>query len=339
MTRTPTPGRPLRVLFTESPAAANWEPWGREMFEQLSRGSIPVLVDRDRPLADQVADPSIDAVVDMSFLASPELAAAAEGHVRLWQIGSVGFDKVDVASLARHQIPTANQPGFTSSRSLAEQALLLAMMVERSVWEWAPTIDAGLLGHPTGRQLAGRTLVIIGLGASGRQLVRRAVAFGMRVIGITRSGPNPDLERRAGLAWTAGLDRLDEALSQADVVSLHVPYSSETRHILDARRLALIRPGGVVVNVSRGGLIDELALLEAVRNGHLAGAGLDVVEGEPAPPDHPLRGAERIIMATHVAGATDATAHRRARFAALNVSRVRYGLEPLSRVDGLVRPS
>ena len=74
MTRTPTPGPPLRVLFTESPAAANWEPWGREMFEQLSRESIPVLVDRDRPLADQVADPSIDAVVDMSFLASPELA-------------------------------------------------------------------------------------------------------------------------------------------------------------------------------------------------------------------------------------------------------------------------
>ena len=167
--------------------------------------------------------------------------------------------------------------------------------------------------------------------------MRRAVAFGMRVIGITRSGPDPDLERRAGLAWTGGLDRLDEALSQADVVSLHVPYSSETRHILDARRLGLIRPGGVVVNVSRGGLIDELALLDAVRSGHLAGAGLDVVEGEPAPPDHPLRGAERIVMATHVAGATDATAHRRARFAALNVSRVRYGLEPLSRVDGLVR--
>ena len=337
MTATPTPGPRLRVLFTGSRAAANWEPWGRDMFETLSREHDVVVADPDRPLVDQVADPSIDAVIDMSFLASPDLAAAAEGHVRLWQLGSVGFDKVDVASLTRQGIATANQPGFTSSRSLAEQALLLAMMVERSVWEFPRSVEGMRLGHPTGRQLAGRTLVIIGLGASGRQLVRRAVAFGMRVIGITRRGPDTDLERRAGLAWTGGLDRLDEALAEADVVSLHIPYSNDTRHILDARRLGLIRPRGVVVNVSRGGLIDEIALLAAVRSGHLAGAGLDVVDGEPAPPDHPLRGVENIIIAPHVAGATDATSRRRARFAAMNVSRVRYGLEPLNRVDGVAR--
>jgi phosphoglycerate dehydrogenase-like enzyme len=337
MTLTPRPGPRLRVLFTGSRSAANWEPWGHNMSDALSREHDLVVADPDRPLVDQIADPSIDVVVDMSFLASPDLAAAAEGHVRLWQIGSVGFDKVDVASLARHSIPTANQPGFTSSRSLAEQALLLALMVHRSVWEWPRTIEAGRLGHPTGHQLAGRTLLIIGMGASGRQLARRAVAFGMRVIGIAHRGPDPDLERRMGLAWIGGLERLDEGFRQADVVSLHVPYSSETRHILDARRLALIRPGGVVVNVSRGGLIDERALLDAVRSGHLAGAGLDVVEGEPAPPDHPLRGYDNIVIATHVAGATDATSRRRARFAAMNVSRVRYGLEPLNRIDGLPR--
>ena len=335
MTMTPATRPRIRVLFTGSRAESNWEPWGREMETALSRAHDLVVADPDRPLLDQVADRSIEAVVDASMLASSALAEAAEGHVRLWQLGSVGYDKVDVASLARHGIPVANQPGFTSSRSLAEQALLLAMMVERSIRDFDRTIDAGHIGQPTGRQLAGRTLLIIGLGASGRQLARRAVVFGMRVIAIARRGPDPVLERRFGLAWIGGLDRLDEALGEADVVSLHVPLSNETRNILDARRISLIRPGGVIVNVSRGGLIDEPALAAAVRSGHLFGAGLDVVDGEPAGPDHPLRGIDRIIMAPHVAGATDATAQRRARFAALNVSRLRYGLEPLSRVDTL----
>ncbi len=335
MTMTPATRPRIRVLFTGSRAAPNWEPWGREIEAALSRAHDFVVADPDRPLLDQVADRSIDAVVETSMLASAALAEAAEGHVRLWQLGSVGYDNVDVASLARHGIPVANQPGFTSSQSLAEHALLLAMMVERSVQEFDHTIDVGHVGQPTGRQLAGRTLLIIGLGASGRQLARRAVAFSMRVIAIAHRRPDPDLVRRFDLAWIGGLDRLDEALGEADVVSLHVPLNNETHDILDSRRIGLIRPGGVVVNVSRGGLIDELALAEAVRSGHLFGAGLDVVEGEPAGPDHPLRGIDRIILAPHVAGATDATARRRARFAALNVSRLRYGLEPLSRVDGL----
>ena len=129
MTSSSPAGRRIRVLFTGSREASNWEPWGREMLTELSRSHDVTVAAPDRPLVDQVADPAIEVVVDASMLASPELAAAAEGHVRLWQLGSVGYDKVDVRSLARHGIPTANQPGFTSSRSLAEQALMLAMMV------------------------------------------------------------------------------------------------------------------------------------------------------------------------------------------------------------------
>jgi phosphoglycerate dehydrogenase-like enzyme len=157
----------------------------------------------------------------------------------------------------------------------------------------------------------------------------------MRVHAVTRSGPDPEAQRRYGLASLRGMDALDEALGEADVVSLHVPLSPETRGILDAGRLRRIRPGGIVVNVSRGGLIDEPALAQAVRDGHLFGAGLDVVDGEPAPADHPLRGVPGIIVLPHVAGATDATAHRRARFAALNISRLAHGLPPLCRVDQL----
>jgi len=333
MSATARARQPMRVLLTGSPNEANWEPWGRELLAQLGRSHDVRLVDPGRPLVDQVADPGIDAVVDSSFLASPELAAAAAGHVRLWQLGSVGYDKIDMGMFVRHGIPVANQPGFSSSRSLAEQALMLAMMVQRSYQRLMVTLEAGRLGTPTGRQLAGRSLLIIGLGASGRELARRAVAFGMRVHAVTRGGADPVLQRRFGLASLRGMDALDDALALADVVSLHVPLTVETRGILDARRLRLIRPGGVVVNVSRGGLIDEPALAQAVRDGHLFGAGLDVVDGEPAPPDHPLRDVPGIVIVPHVAGATDATAHRRARFAALNVSRLAYGLEPLCRVD------
>ncbi len=325
--------RPIRVLLTASRTAPNWEPWGRNLIEALSRSHDVVLVDPDRPLVDQVADPAIEAVVDPNFLASLELAEAAEGHVRLWQLGSVGYDKVDVRSLAAHGIPTANCPGFTSSRSLAEQSLMLAMMVMRSYPALAATVEAGKLAGPTGRQLAGRTILIIGLGASGRELAKRAVAFGMTVFAIGHREPDPALARRYGLAWMGGPDQLDWALARADVVSLHVPLTADTRNILDARRLGLLKAGAVVVNVSRGGLIDEVALAAEVRSGHLYGAGLDVVLGEPAGPDHPLRNVPQVIIAPHVAGATDATARRRARFAALNVSRLAYGLEPLNRID------
>jgi len=208
-------------------------------------------------------------------------------------------------------------------------------MIERDYPALEAAVDAGTLVAPTGRQLAGRTLLIIGLGASGRQLARRAAAFGMALIAINHRGRDAALERRYGLRWMGGLESLDRALAEADVVSLHVPLSAETHNLLDARRLALIKPGGVVVNVSRGGLIDEVALAAEVRSGHLYGAGLDVVAGEPAGPDHPLRNVPRVVIAPHVAGATDATAHRRARFAALNISRLRHGLEPLCRVDRL----
>lgn len=212
---------------------------------------------------------------------------------------------------------------------------MLAMMVMRSYPELAAAVDAGTLDAPTGRQLAGRTLLIIGLGSSGRELARRAGAFGMKVIVIGRRGPDAELVRRYGLSWMGGLDLLDRAIAEADVVSLHIPLTAENRNILDARRLGLMKAGDVVVNVSRGGLIDEVALAEEVRSGHLFGAGLDVVAGEPAAADHPLRGVPRVVIVPHVAGATDATARRRARFAALNVSRLRYGLEPLCRVDDL----
>ena len=159
----------------------------------------------------------------------------------------------------------------------------------------------------------------------------------MRVIGIARRA-DPDLARRYGLAWLGGVDQLDEAIAQADVTSLHVPLNDETRNLLSRERLERMPERAVVVNVSRGGLIDEAALADLVRSGHLYGAGLDVVAGEPAAADHVLRGVPGIIITPHVAGATHETSRRRSRFGAMNVSRVAAGRPPLSRIDLLVSP-
>jgi phosphoglycerate dehydrogenase-like enzyme len=160
----------------------------------------------------------------------------------------------------------------------------------------------------------------------------------MRVIGIGRQADH-NLERRYDMVWSGGIDRLDEALSIADVTSLHVPLTAETQLLLNRERLERLRQSAVVVNVSRGGLIDEPALADLVRSGHLYGAGLDTVIGEPAGPNHPLRGVPGVFITPHIAGSTEETSRRRSRFGAINISRVGAGLEPLSRIDLLIAPS
>ena len=325
----------MRVLYLASDRTPNWDPWGMNWVAAVSREHELRMLDAERPVVDQAADPDVDAVIDPSMIASPELAAAAAGHVRLWQLGSVGYDKLNLPALEAHGIPVANQPGFTSSRGLAEHALLLAMLVLRRSGELAAAVEANTLAAPPGRQLSNRTLLVIGLGASGRQLVRRARAMEMRVIAVTRR-PDPALGRRLGLAWLGGVDDLPEAVRRADVTSLHVPLTSETRGLLTRELMAAMPPRAVVVNVSRGGLVDEQALADLVRSGHLYGAGIDTADGEPAGPDHVLRGVPNVVITPHVAGATHETSRRRARFGAINISRVGAGLEPLSRID---RPS
>ena len=326
----------MRVLYLGSDDQPNWDPWGRNWQRAISREHEFTMLGRGRPAVDEVvarlADPSVDAVIDPYMSASPELAAAASGHVRLWQIGSVGYDKLNLPSLEAHGIPVANQPGFTSSRGLAEHALLLAMLVLRRSGDLTRVVEATSLIAPVGRQLSGRTLLVIGLGASGRQIVRRARAMEMQVIAVTRR-PDPEAARRIGLRWVGGVPDLPDAVRRADVTSLHIPLTSDSRGILTRELMAAMPRGAVVVNVSRGGLIDEAALADLVRSGHLYGAGIDTAQGEPASPEHVLRGVPNVVITPHVAGATMETSRRRARFGAMNVSRVRAGLEPLSRID------
>lgn len=233
---------------------------------------------------------------------------------------SVGLDHVDLAAASARGIPVGFTPGVLVD-STAELTLALMLAAARRVVEadrfvreggwtsWQPDL---LLG----RDLQGATLGVIGLGAIGCAVARRAVALGMRVVGWSRSS-HTSLE---------GVERvaLDALLAGSDFVSVHVALAPETRGLLDAAAIARMRPGAILVNSARGGIVDEAALVQALERGRLAGAALDVFEREPLPRDSPLLRAPNLVLTPHIGSATAAT---RERMADLAVDNLIAGLE------------
>jgi len=227
---------------------------------------------------------------------------------------SVGLDHVDLAAATARRIPVGHTPGVLTDTT-AELVISLLLAAARRVveadrfvregrWrEWSPDL---LLG----RDLAGSTLGVIGLGAIGQAVAQRAGALGMRVLGWNRTPRLID-----GLACVT----LPELLAGSDFVSVHVALTPETRGLLDAAALARMRPGAVLVNVARGGIVDETALAEALARGRLAGAALDVFEHEPLPPSSPLLAAPNLVLTPHIGSASVRTRTRMADLAALNL--------------------
>jgi len=215
-------------------------------------------------------------------------------QLRLLSIWGTGTDNVDLAAAAQHGVTVTNTPGVAAT-SIAEHALALMLAVARSI----PRLDAQTRagGWPRGQmtQLHGKTLGIIGLGAIGRKFARLGEGTGMRVIAWTMH-PDP------ALGFT--LVDLDDLLQASDVVSLHLRLSDQTRGFLGARELALMKPTAILVNTARGPIVDEAALLDALRSNRLAGAGLDVFDTEPLPSGHALFGMSNVVLTPHTAGVT-----------------------------------
>lgn len=173
------------------------------------------------------------------------------------------------------------------------------------------------------RELTGATMVVVGMGNIGRAIAKRAVAFEMRVIGVDLEAVEPP----AGVEAIWGLDRLDEALGLADVVAVATPLTRRTRGMLDARRVGLLKPDAYLLVLSRGGIVDETALIEALRAGRLAGAGLDVQATEPLPPDSPLWDAPNLILTPHCSASSRQTRERVMAISTENVRRFVAGRE------------
>ncbi len=213
----------------------------------------------------------------------------------------VGVDNVDVESATRRGVVVLNAPGGNTV-STAEHAFSLLLAVARKI----PHADANVRNKKwdkknfEGVELYNKTLGIIGMGRIGSELSRRAIAFGMRVIAY-----DPYLSvTRARSLQVALVDELDDLLASADFISVHTPLTAETRHILDAARLRKTKRGVRIINCARGGLIDEAALVQALQDGHVAGAALDVFEVEPLPSDSSLRSAPNLVLTPHLGAST-----------------------------------
>ena len=238
----------------------------------------------------------------------------------------IGCDTIDLAAAARRGIPVANVPDYCVGE-VADHALALILALERKLFtfdaslrrgEWTPVKT----GRPIHR-LAGRTLGIIGMGRIGREAARRALVFGYRL--LAHDALLPDEKIRESGAEPAALEVL---LAASDVVSLHAPLTDGTRGLLNRRTLRLMKPGAFLVNVARGALVDGEALVEALKEGRIGGAALDVYETEPLPPGHPLRSAPNTILGPHGAWYSEESLRELQRSAAEEAARALRG-EPL----------
>jgi glyoxylate reductase len=254
------------------------------------------------------------------------LLAAAPG-LRAVSNVAVGYDNIDVPACTTRRIPVGHTPGVLTDTT-ADFAFALLMGLARRVAEADAFVRAGKwrTWSPTlllGTDIHGATLGIVGLGAIGAAVARRARGFGMRVLYVGRN-PRPALEAELGAR------RVDKAtlLAESDVVSLHIPLSPETRHWLGRAELAAMKPGALLVNTARGGVVDQEALIEALRDGRLGGAALDVMDPEPLPTDSPLMTLPNVLLAPHIASASHATRGRMASMAVDNLLAALEGRRP-----------
>lgn len=248
-----------------------------------------------------------------------ELLDAAGPQLKVVSNFAVGFDNIDVPALTRRGIPAGNTPGVLTETT-ADLAFALLMAAARRIpesvdyvrggnWKtWGPMLLMGVDIH-------GATLGIVGFGRIGREMARRARGFGMRILYHDVHPATPEDEAELGATRV----EMDELLRSSDFVSLHVNLTEETHHLIDADALRSMKPTAVVINTSRGPVVDPAALEAALRDGQIFAAGLDVTEPEPLPADHPLVALPNCIVVPHIASASKVTRGRMAAMAAANL--------------------
>jgi phosphoglycerate dehydrogenase-like enzyme len=284
------------------------------------------------------ADPAFDAAMRdaeyyMGFARSLEETGAKfhdnAPRLKLIQLISAGYDRLDVAAARAAGVPVANNGG-ANSVAVAEHTLMLMLAVSRRLaWQHA-NVRAGKWrigdwAESRFYELAGKTLGIVGLGTIGKKVARRALAFDMQVQYHDPIRLSEDAEDALGVRFVL----FRELLRTSDVVSLHVPLSAATRHMMGAREFAAMKPGAIFINTCRGPVVDEQALHDALTSGQVLGAGLDVMDQEPPPAKHPLFELENVLLTPHTAGPTWENWAKAFRNAFDNIQRVAAGATPL----------
>ncbi|RQR55616.1 bifunctional glyoxylate/hydroxypyruvate reductase B [Burkholderia sp. Bp9125] len=298
------------------PRIVAYKPLPDDVLAYLREHAEVVQADGAAALADALAQ--ADGAIGASLKITP---AMLDGALRLkaWSTISVGYDNFDVADLTRRGIVLAHTPDVLTE-STADTVFSLILASARRVVELAEWVKAGHWQRSIGPDLygtdvQGKTIGIVGLGRIGAAVARRAaLGFRMRVLYTNRSA-QPDADAQFGAQRVP----LDQLLAEADFVCLQVPLAPETRHLIGATELARMKRGAILINASRGPVVDEAALIDALRAGTIRGAGLDVFEQEPLAADSPLLRMNNVVALPHIGSATHETRHAMARCAAENL--------------------
>ena len=262
----------------------------------------------------------------VDFVVADDLFQAAP-RLRLIQLLSAGYDRADIDAARRAGVAIANNGG-ANAVAVAEHAVMLMLATSRQLIRQHANVTGGRWrgnAIPRLHELNGRTLGIVGLGNIGKKTARLARAFGMRVVYYDIARLSDHEEDALGVSFHL----LSELLQVSDIVSLHVPLNQSTRHLIGKPELALMQDTAIIVNTSRGPVIDEAALIAALTAGEIAGAGLDVFDQEPPPADNPLFELDNVVLTGHMAGPTFESNQKRLRNAFDNVQRVARGAAPL----------
>ncbi|GAA3525208.1 hypothetical protein GCM10022234_22740 [Aeromicrobium panaciterrae] len=257
----------------------------------------------------------------------PDCDWSAAKHLRLIQLAGSGVDGLAPTQPLPANIEVANSHGL-SAPAMAEYALAQVLALAKRFPEAWENQAARKWRHTRPIRLADAQAVVVGAGPVGQLTAAHLRAIGMTVTGVRRSG-----RTSTSFDQTFGVEQLDEALAAADVIVIAVPLTKETRNLVTGDRLAKLKPGALLVNVSRGGVIDQSAVGEALRSGRLGGAALDVFEVEPLPTDDPLWDSPRSLLTPHMSWYSEDYRRSVLDMFVINIARIECGESPLNRVD------
>jgi phosphoglycerate dehydrogenase-like enzyme len=315
----------VKVLFLRQAQKVRMYPTYEAFVQAIGGRYEVVLFDPEKPAAEQFKDVRV-VVDDGGSQHSRELIdLSIKSGVQLWHVTTNGLDHVNTSYFFERGMPFAHAAGPQSAVALAEHVLLIILYFAKNLHinrahEWFERV--------CNEELEGRVLSIVGLGASGRELARRARPFGLRIMTVDIAPvPRATLDELR-VEFFGDLSHLDEVAAAADYLSIHTPLTDSTRHLIDRRVLGMLRPSTVLINVARGEIVEEAALVEALQSKRIKGAGIDTYAKEPLPADHPFLSIPNVITTPHIAGVTDGTFRRRAEAAAENVHRIAQGLAP-----------
>ncbi len=305
-----------------------------ELRQVVADQALPGMNVISRPLATEEAQ-QIELVKDADFIIVwpgrlPDAVLRAAEKCKLVQLLSAGYDRMNLQLAGELGIPVANNGG-ANSVAVAEHTIMLILACYRRLLVHANRVKAGQWRatrerRPDVFEFEGKLLGLIGIGNIARMVARRARAFDARLQYYDKYQQLSTNEENELAVTSAPLDQL---LRTSDVVSIHVPLTRETRGLIGPAELALMKPSAVIINTSRGGIIDEPSLVEALKAGAIAAAGLDVLEHEPPDPADPLLGLDNALITPHNAGPTMESIPKRAANAFRNIQRVWEGLPPL----------